>query len=286
MKSMFETNYTIFAGLIGAAFITMGTHGTDQDMVQRMLTAPDIRRSRRSLISSALADIPIAFTFLSIGLLLWVYYQAHPDPTLPKTPNETFCHFILYQMPVGLRGLLIAGIFATAMGSLSTALNALATSFTRDWYEPYVNRNATSEQSLRAVRWATVWFALLMIVVASTTSYLVIVHPNVRIIPIALGILSYTYGSLLGVFLCGIFTKRRGNDFGNITAMIVGFIVVAILSGLPKGIASIFGAQLYPQPSWLPVLGFPWWIFFGTIVTFFVATLFRTGREREPTGFS
>ena len=130
---------TRFSPSSGLVFITMGTHGTDQDMVQRMLTAPDIRRSRRSLILSGLADIPIAFTFLSIGLLLWVYYQAHPDPTLSKTPNETFCHFILYQMPVGLRGLLLAGIFATAMGSLSTALNALATSFTRDWYEPYIN---------------------------------------------------------------------------------------------------------------------------------------------------
>src|SRR5213083_2143864 len=184
IKGMFEVEYTIFAGLIGSTFITMATHGTDQDMVQRMLTAPDIRRSRRSLMLSGLADIPIVLTFLSIGLLLWTYYQVHPDPTLPKTPNETFCHFILYQMPVGLRGLLIAGIFATAMGSLSTALNALATSFTRDWYETYVNRNATSEQSLRAVRWATGWFAILMIVVASTTSYLVIVHPNVRIIPI------------------------------------------------------------------------------------------------------
>jgi SSS family solute:Na+ symporter len=281
-KGMFAVQYTIFAGLIGSTFMTMATHGTDQDMVQRMLTAPDIRRSRRSLIMSGLADIPIAFTFLSIGLLLWVYYQAHPDPTLPKTPNETFCHFILYEMPVGIRGLLIAGIFATAMGSLSTALNALATSFTRDWYEPYVNRNATIEQSLRAVRWATVWFALLMIVVASTTSYLVIVHPNVRIIPIALGVFGYTYGSLLGVFLCGIFTKRRGNDFGNIIAMIVGFIVVAILSGLPNGIASIFGAQLYAQPSWLPVLVFPWWICFGTIVTFFIALLFRSGREHHP----
>src|SRR3954468_6692059 len=183
VKGMFEVEYTIFAGLIGSAFITMGTHGTDQDMVQRMLTAKDIRRSRRSLICSALADVPIAFTFLSIGLLLWVYYQAHPDPTLSKTPNETFCHFILYQMPVGLRGLLLAGIFATAMGSLSTALNALATSFTRDWYEPYINPGATDQQSLRAVRWATVWFSVLMIVVASTTAYLVIVHPNVRIIP-------------------------------------------------------------------------------------------------------
>jgi SSS family transporter len=282
IKGMFETEYTIFAGLIGAAFITMGTHGTDQDMVQRMLTAPDIRRSRRSLISSALADIPIAFTFLSIGLLLWVYYQAHPDPTLPKTPNETFCHFILYQMPVGLRGLLIAGIFATAMGSLSTAINALATSFTRDWYEPYINPRSTAAQSLRAVRWATVWFSILMIIVASTTSYLIIVHPNVRIIPIVLGIFGYTYGSLLGVFLCGMFTKRRGNDLGNILAMIIGFIVVAILSGLPNKFAGLFGGKLYTQPSWLPVMEFPWWICFGTIVTFSVAVLFRTGREHHP----
>ena len=283
IKGMFETEYTIFAGLIGAAFITMGTHGTDQDMVQRMLTAPDIRRSRRSLISSALADIPIAFTFLSIGLLLWVYYQAHPDPTLPKTPNETFCHFILYQMPVGLRGLLIAGIFATAMGSLSTAINALATSFTRDWYEPYINPRSTAEQSLRAVRWATVWFSVLMIIVASTTSYLVIVHPGIRIIPIVLGIFGYTYGSLLGVFLCGMFTKRRGNDLGNIIAMIIGFIVVAILSGLPNKTTGLVGGKLYTQPNWLPVMEFPWWICFGTIVTFSVAIVFRTRADISRT---
>src|SRR6266699_2695324 len=241
IKSMFETEYTIFAGLIGAAFITMGTHGTDQDMVQRMLTAPDIRRSRRSLICSGLADIPIAFTFLSIGLLLWVYYQAHPDPTLPKTPNETFCHFILYEMPVGLRGLLIAGIFATAMGSLSTAINALATSFTRDWYEPYLIPGSTAEQSLRAVRWATVWFSVLMIVVGSATAYLVIVYPKVRIIPIVISVFAYTYGPLLGVFLCGMFTKRRGNNLGNVLAMIIGFIFVAIISNLFNAIAGVFG---------------------------------------------
>ena len=286
IKGMFEIEYTIFAGLIGSTFITMGTHGTDQDMVQRMLTAPDIRRSRRSLILSGLADIPIVLTFLTIGLLLWTYYQAHPDPRLPKTPNETFCHFILYEMPVGLRGLLIAGIFATAMGSLSTAINALATSFTRDWYEPYINPAATQQQSLRAVRWATVWFSLLMIVVASITSYLVIVHPKVRIIPIVLGIFGYTYGSLLGVFLCGIFTRRRGTNSGNILAMIIGFIVVAILSGLPNGIAEIFGGKLYPQPAWLPVMEFPWWICFGTIVTFGVAVLFRTEHAHVRPGDS
>ena len=273
---MFAIEYTIFAGLFGSTFITMGTHGTDQDMVQRMLTAPDVRRSRRSLILSGLADIPIAFTFLSIGLLLWVYYQAHPDPTLSKTPNETFCHFILYQMPVGLRGLLLAGIFATTMGSLSTALNALATSFTRDWYQPYINPAASEAQSLRAVRWATVLFAILMIVVASATSYCVIVLPNVRIIPIALGIFGYTYGSLLGIFFCGMLTKRRGADFTNPVAMIAGFLFVALISNLPNDIARIFGAKFYTLPKWFPIMEFPWWICFGTIVTFFVAIMFRT----------
>src|SRR5437588_210771 len=273
---------TIAIVILTAIYTTMGTHGTDQDMVQRMLTARDIRRSRRSLIFSGLADIPIAFTFLSIGLLLWVYYQAHPDPTLSKTPNETFCHFILYQMPIGLRGLLLAGIFATAMGSLSTALNALATSFTRDWYEPYINPAATDEQSLRAVRWATVWFSVLMIVVASTTAYLVIVHPNVRIIPIVLGIFGYTYGSLLGVFFTGMLTRTRGNDRGNIIAMITGFVVVAILSGLPNKVAGIFATTFYEQPPWLPVMEFPWWIFFGTLVTFFVAILFRSRPHQRP----
>src|SRR5436189_1431948 len=103
-KGMFEIEYTIFAGLIGSTFITMATHGTDQDMVQRMLTAPDVRRSRRSLVLSGLADIPIALTFLSIGLLLWVYYQVNPDPNLPKSP-EVFFLFIIYNMPLGMCGL-------------------------------------------------------------------------------------------------------------------------------------------------------------------------------------
>src|SRR5437868_8094429 len=217
--------------------MTMYTHGTAQHMVQRMLTAVDLRRSRRSLILSGLADIPIAFTFVSIGVLLWVFYQTHQDLIVPKTPNEIFCHYILYEMPIGLRGLLLAGIFATAMGSLSTALNALATSFTRDWYVTYLRPGADGEESLRAVRWATVGFSVLMILVASATSYFVIVLPNVRIIPIVLGIYGYTYGSVLGIFLAGMLTKSRGSNYGNVVAMIVGFIVVTVISDLPNTVA-------------------------------------------------
>ena len=190
---MFGVEYTIFAGLFGSTFVTMATHGTDQDMVQRMLTAPDVRRSRRSLVLSGLADLPIALVLVTVGLLLVAHYAAHPDPNLPKASNEVFCYYILHQLPVGVRGLLLAGIFATTMGSLSTALNALATSFTRDWYLPYLNPGAGERESLRAVRWATVVFAVLMVGVSAGVSYVVIqrsAHPGqsgLRIYPIILG---------------------------------------------------------------------------------------------------
>ena len=182
-----------------------------------------------------------------------------------------------------MRGLLLAGIFATTMGSLSTALNALATSFTRDWYLPYINPGAGEDEIPRAVRWATVVFAGLMVLVSSGVSYLVIQragHPQggggLRIIPIILGIFGYTYGSLLGVFFAGMLTRGRGSDRGNGMAMVAGFVVVAILSGLPNKLIEVFGGTPYPQPRWLPEVEFPWWIMFGTISTFLVAICFRT----------
>ena len=280
---MFGDEYAIFAGLLGSTFVTMSTHGTDQDMVQRMLTAPDVRRSRRSLICSGLADLPIGLIFGTLGILLFAFYQAHPDPYLPKANNEIFCYYILHGLPVGVRGLLLAGIFATTMGSLSTALNALATSFTRDWYQPYVNPAATEHQSIRAVRWATVAFAALMVVVSAGVSYVVIqrtAHPqaggSLRIFPIVIGIFGYTYGSLLGVFFAGMLTRTRGNDRGNWLAMLVGFVVVALVSGLPNDLLNMVNLPAYRQPTWLPVVEFPWRIMFGTISTFLVAICFRT----------
>ncbi len=280
VKAILESEYTIWAGLLGSTFTTMATHGTDQDMVQRMLTAKDVRRSRLSLVLSGLADIPIVLVFLAIGILLWVHFQANPDPRLPAKTNEIFCYYILTGMPVGIRGLLVAGIFATAMGSLSAALNALATSFTRDWYLQFIRPRASEADTLRAARLATAVFAILMIAVASGTAAFVILNPKSRIIPIALGIFGYTYGSLLGVFLVGMLTKKRGNDSGNLIAMAAGFLCVAILSGLPNDVAAIFGSSLYPQPHWMPRLEFPWRILFGTLCTAAVALCFRTPSPR------
>ncbi len=275
VKHVLETEYTLWAAFFASTFTTMATHGTDQDMVQRMLTAKDHHRSRLALISSGLMDIPINFTFLLIGILLWVFYQTHPDPNLPEKNPHVFAYYILHALPIGVRGLLVAGLFATAMGSLSTALNALATSFTEDWYQPYIRPNATASEVLKAARWGTVFFAVILILIGSGTAWIVISDPHARIIPIVLGVFGYTYGSLLGVFLCGMLTQSRGNNRGNLIAMISGFLVVAVLSGLLNTTLTSVGLPVL-KFSWLPEIEFPWRIPFGTVVTFAIAALFRT----------
>lgn len=280
IKIILETDYTIWAAFLGATFITMATHGTDQDMVQRMLTAKDHHKSRLALILSGLADIPIVVGFLFIGILLWVFYQMHPDPNLPAKESEVFAYFILHQLPSGIKGLLVAGVFATAMGSLSTALNALATSFTKDWYVPYINPNADERSLIRATRWSTVAFSVALIIIGALTAWAVIILKS-RIIPIVLGIFGYTYGSLLGIFLIGMMTRRRGSNRGNVVGMIAGFIAVAVLSDLPNKLALLAGADgpLY-NLTCLPKLAFPWFIMFGTLVTVAVALCFRTPEEQ------
>jgi Na+/proline symporter len=192
---------------------------------------------------------------------------------------NVFAYYIVHEMPSGIRGLLIAGLFATAMGSLSTALNALATSFTTDWYQPYINPGATDRQVVRAARWTTVVFSILLVVIGAVTAYAVIVLHS-RAIPIVLGIFGYTYGSLLGVFLVGMLTRTRGSNRGNLIAMIVGFIVVAILSGLHTDLAVLAGHPKPEHPWPGLVIEFPWRILIGSLVTAGIAVLFRTPPEQ------
>jgi SSS family transporter len=274
MVSLFSQEYTIWAALIGYIFLVMATHGTDQDMVQRMLTAPDLKRSRLSLILSGVADVPIALAFVTIGIFLYAYFQMVPDANLPSTPNEIFAYFIINKMPVGLRGLIIAGVFATAMGSLSAALNALATSFVKDFYTPYIRKDANEKHYVFAARVFTFVFSILMIVVASLSAYSVLHDPELTIIPIALGIIGYTYGPLLGMFLIGMLTRTRGNNRGNLIAMFCGFLTVLVLSGRANVLLGCLGLPALAVPQ----IAFTWYIMFGCIVTFLVGVMFRTKR--------
>ena len=288
VKSVLEEPYTLAAALVASTFSTMATHGADQDMVQRMLTARDFTRSRLSLILSGLADIPIAISFLSVGILLWVYYNVNSSLTVPPAENEIFAHYIVTQMPIGLRGIIVAGIFATMMGSTSAALNALATSFTKDFYLPYFARDKAPESAIWAARLATSVFGGLMILVATATANSVLHDSKLTILPIALGIIGYTYGALLGVFLVGMLTKTRGNDRTNIVAMLVAIALVLLVGRVE--IPWLDVGELLQQGKWeltvvnlgswlpqgFPHVAFSWWVFIGCVVCFLVSSIFRT----------
>jgi len=118
-----------------------------------------------------------------------------------------------------------------------------------------------------------------MTLVAGITAFFVVNHPDSRIIPIVLGIFGYTYGSLLGVFLLGFLTKTRGSDLGNCIAMVSGFCVVALLTGMPNQILEFCGAQQIESLRVIPVVSFPWRIMFGTITTMSIAALFKRAKS-------
>ena len=290
ISSVLTTEYTVWAAFLGSTFITLATHGTDQDMVQRMLTAKNKRQSAAATILSGLADIPVTAAVLGIGILLYVFYTFITlDPNLPLGANglpdsaKIFPYFVVDVMPGGLRGLVIAGVLATTMGSLGTALNSLATSYSRDFHYRWFNTAEDDHARVRIIKRATVAFAGVLIGVGLLTAFVKATNPSLSIIGIILGSFGYTYGSLLGIFMVALFTKTRGSDGGNLIAMTAGFIVVAFLSNLH----TLFFHMVFPtgpdlKPAWIPTIAFPWRIMVGTIVTAGVALCFRTDDPPSP----
>ena len=258
IKHIFTGDYTIFSAVFGATMLNMAMFGTDQDMVQRMLTAETHQKAKRSLLSAAFLDIPIAAIFTFIGILLFVYYQQDPR-FMPKSNADIFSSYILNVLPVGLRGLVLAGVFATAMGSLSAALNALATSATNDWYVPYLVRSGkySDHTAMVAARWFTAIFSLLMFIVAGIFAYMKVADPSIRIIPVVLGIASYIVGPMLGVFLIGMLTKDRGSDTGNAIAVCVGLCTTGVL-------------------GYFQLVSFTWFALIGSLVVVAIGIWFRT----------
>lgn len=289
VRVLLANPYTLPAALIGATVGNMAAFGTDQDMVQRMLTAETYRKARRSLISAALMDVPIASAFTFIGVLLIVFYEQRPELMPPKT-NDVFGQYILSVMPVVVRGFVLAGVFATAMGSLSAALNALATAATNDWFIPLFAPNAKGHTQVAIARFFTAFFAGLMIAIAIGIAYINISETEITILPIALGAAGIFLGPMLGVFLLGMLTKRRGNDLGNVLAIIAGMAGVLVLSGQHLLLADVFvtpdEGMRWVLPEWLrnpasddprtPWLSFTWYQLVGGSITLFVGALFPT----------
>ncbi len=266
--------------LISSTFTNMAALGTDQDLTQRMLTCPDVRRSQRSLIFNAFLGLPIVCLFLLIGTLLASYYASGTGHDLPVSvtdnPRLIFPHFIATALPSGwgLKGLLVAGVFAAAMSSLDSALGAMSSTAVTDFYKPYLHRRAKrpgdtphnetpddpildDHKLLIAARWFSLGFGVLLIGVALGFS-------NAdELLWVALRWAGLLFGAMLGVFLLAVLTRTRGHDTINVVAML-------------SSTAALVALKYYQESHDRVIIAWPWWVVIGTIWTFSVGICSRT----------
>lgn len=251
----FDRPHTIFAGLIGGAFLSMASHGADQLIVQRLLSSRSLRDARMAIIGSGVVVILQFTLFLMVGIGLWTLYAGKPFPT----PDSIFPTFIIEQMPHGLVGLLLAAILAATMSTHSGAINALAAASTHDIYLPLTGRSADDPRTLKVGK----LFALAWGVVLTGGALLFPKNQQTPVVVIALSIASFTYGGLLGGFFLGIFWKRaRQRDA--IIGMSVGIGAMGFV---------VFAKQLSALLPFLTPLGriaWPWYVLIGTTITLVV----------------
>jgi SSS family solute:Na+ symporter len=251
----FSRTYTFWAGVAGGCFLTTASHGTDQLMVQRLLSARNERQSRAALMASWVV-ILVQFTlFLLIGILLWVYYTDR-RLSAPGQMDRIYPEFIWNHLPPGVAGLLIAAILAAAMANLSAALNSLSSTTVVDFLRAPA-RGMDEKRSLRAARLATVAWGIVLLGIA------ILAIGSKSVLEAGLTIASIPSGVLLGVFLLGVLTKRPGES--------------AAMVGAAAGLAAILWVR-FRTP-----VAFTWYVLIGTTVTFLVglaASLFEHHRPR------
>lgn len=247
--------HTIFSGLIGGAFLSMASHGADQLIVQRLLSARSLKDAQRAIIGSGLVVFVQFALFLTVGIGLWSFYQGRTF----MTPDAIFPTFIVEQMPNGLLGLIVAAIVAATMSTHSGAINALAATTTHDIYMPLTGRTAEDPHTFKmGRRFALVWGAVL------TLGALLFPEGRTPVVVIALSIASFTYGALLGGFFLGIFVKRaRQRDA--ITGMCVGLVSMALVvfAKLVEAAIPLLVPVLHPVDN----IAWPWYVLIGTTIT-------------------
>ena len=263
----------------------MATHGTDQDMVQRTLTCRGAREGRKSLWLSAVLTIPVVMLFLAVGSVLWVHVggneevaklaarlaaeRGEQDPA--RGYDFVFSWFIQTQLPVGLKGLILAALFAAAMSSLDSAVTALSSTAVDCVWRPYVRPGRDDRYYLRVARWISLFFGILLVLVALATwifSSSGSEREGFGVLMLGLKALSWFFPPLLGIFLLAVLTKR-GSDIGNVIALFLGvssLLVVEFWDFLfrPAGQTE----SLVPPFAWV------WNAMVGCLLTFAIAFLF------------
>jgi SSS family solute:Na+ symporter len=249
------TKYTFWSGLIGGAFLTMASHGTDQTIVQRLLAAKNQRDSRRALLTSGVIVLVQFTVFLLIGVLLYVFAQHAPLLAAGERTDRILPVFLVREMPMGLAGLLLASIVAVAMSNASGSLNSLAASSVLD-FSQLRGRSEDAAKFLGLSRRATlVWGLVLM------------GFGFVRWGPLleaGLTVASLPFGSLLGLFLLG--TLDRGAN------------ARGALAGMIAGLAAILCVFRFTH------VAFTWYVLIGASVTFAVGAIVSRIEKEEKGG--
>jgi SSS family transporter len=253
----FDRPHTVFAGLIGGAFLSMASHGADQLIVQRLLSARTLKDAQTAIIGSGVA-VTLQFTlFLLIGVGLWALYG--PNHGFAKA-DDVFPTFILQYMPHGLLGLVLAAILAATMSTHSGAINSLAAAATHDIYLPLTGRRADDPRTLRVGK----IFALIWGVVLTGGALLFPQNQQTPVVVIALSIASFTYGGLLGGFFLGILW-RRARQADAIIGMSVGILAMAFVVFARQIAAAVPALAGVLRP--LGTIAWPWYVLIGTVIT-------------------
>ncbi len=243
-------SYTFWSGVVGGAFLTTATHGTDQLMVQRYFCAQNAGDARKALLWSGVMVFAQFVLFLVIGAMLFVYYTQHAPAEVGEfmragriQTDRIFPYFIVRHLPVGLVGLVLAAIFAAAMSTLSSSLNSSAAAVVNDFYVPATGGRHTDRHYLKTSRVMTALFGVIQTVVAIAAIWL-----SSRVVDEVLGIASFTNGVILGTFFLGTFTGRVGQR--------------AAFAGILGGAALMLAVKLQTAVSW------QWYVLIGSVTTF------------------
>ncbi|MBI5211046.1 MAG: sodium/solute symporter [Elusimicrobia bacterium] len=247
VKKFFSDPNIVWVAVLNGFFGSMAAFGTDHEMMQRLLTVETRKASQRTMLLSMVGSFMVLMVFLSVGTGLFVFYQQHPGLPLPRQLDKIYPHFASAVMPAFLRGLVLA---AVVLASIDSPLSSLTASFVTDIYKPLVKGDGDERYYLRLSRISIGVFALLLGVLAYLFS-----HVD-KMLWVAFKIGGVTYGSLLGVFLLGLLTKRPANR-ANVAAMTAMALVNAVLLYLSE-------IKVFP-------LGWSWLVILGTLGTFGLA---------------
>jgi solute:Na+ symporter, SSS family len=255
----FDRPHTLLAGLLGGAFLSMASHGADQLIVQRLLSASSLRDARRALLGSGFAVIAQFTLFLTIGVGLWSFYVGREF----AAPDAVFPTFVVEVMPPGMTGVIVAAVVAAAMSTLSSSINSLAAAATHDIYLPLTKRTPDSPHAFRVARLLSLAWGVVLL--AASLLYR---EQGTPVVILALSIASFTYGALLGPFFLGILWPRaRQRDV--ITGMTVGLLVMSLVV-FARNLRPALPALDAPLAA-LGTIAWPWYVLIGTTVTMTVA---------------